>query len=750
MFVPDKKHNGKGRVKITLAIAIFQKEQNLRKTIILLQLLLINLVLANTASDNIPHLVGYWKFDETSGRIAADSGNNKNNGQLAGSVDWVPGSGKFNGAVSFDGKDNTACIRIPIKGMTPNRGTIVLWTRLAEPQSKNSRGGYGFLFSARGRPDRVQIYINEYDMTLNLGLGNTFRRAEKIEKLLTETWYHIALTWDGNNHFVYLNGVQKAAGTYTGLSTLETTANIGNNGRHPDQAFHGIIDEVAIFDQPLSENEITKIYSGGISLFVAAPDLQLFVDAPQTAESVLKEGQLQKAVGFLEEKIAELKKYKEGNLSDTKAPYEQIFADLYFELAKARESAGSAKKDIAAAYKLAATAREVPLEKRGEALLWLYENIDTVEYENIVQSFIQSNNDYLKSVVLKSGILAGEQKQKTAIKFLEGNLAAYLRWQQKHFSGDTTVVDSVPEAYFQLAKIKETAGMPKKDIADAYSRTFNSSRLKYVPERAAALIWLLNNDCDDKITAIIREFSQDPNNVEDFFKNVVGNVCRNFESGKNWAKYERFLNNLFAETKCNSYWTVFIESCIADKTSQWAKAYFNYINSRPKLKFARDRGTAEQNVIDNKFKEAAELYKNIITRCTPEDDKALFEFRLCECLYKTEEYRQVVPLFEGFIANNKATHRNLVKEALMMKGCAHIQLNEIDKAVDDFFTLMIEYPGTKEAKETNYFLGYCYMLQGKFRDAEEAFNSLLKSYPDSAFAEQARRYLARINLMTKN
>ena len=749
MFVSDKEHNGKRKVEITLAIAIFKKEQKVRKAIILLQLLLINLVLANTAGDNIPLLVGYWKFDELSGRIAADSSDNKNDGQLVGGVNWVSGNGKFNGAVSFDGKDNAACIRIPTKGMTLKAGTIVLWARLAEPQSKNSRGGYGFLFGARGRPDRVQLYINEYDMTINLGLGDTFRRAEKIEKLSTETWYHIALTWDGNNYFVYLNGVQKAAGTYIGLSTLETTANIGNNGRHPDQAFHGIIDEVAVFDQPLKENEIAGIYHQGVSLFVVAPGLQAFVDAPQKAESIPGEGQPQKAIAFLEEKIAELKKYKEGDSNDTETPYNQIFACLYFQLARTKEVAGLPKEDIAATYKLAVTTGVPSLEKQSETLWWLYNNVDAEAYENIIQTLIQNNNNYLKSAISKIEALAGEQKSKTAIKFLEGNLSAYSRWQQKNPSGDKIIADSIPAAYFQLAKIKEISGMPKKDIADAYSRTFSASRLKYVPERTAALVWLLDNDCNEQTSTIIRKFTQDTD-ANDFFKNVIGNVCRHFESEKNKDKYERVLNALFAETKHLSHWAVLVESCIADKTSQWAKNYFNYIDGRPELKFARDCGMAERYAADGKFREAAELYKSILTRNTPADDKVTFEFRFCECLFKAGEYGEAVPLLEKFIASHKAAHRNLVKEAMLMRGCANIQLDEVDKAVDDFFILTIEYPGTKEAKETNYFLGYCYMLQGKFRDAEEAFNSLLKSYPDSPHAEKARRYLARINIMTKN
>jgi len=719
------------------------------KKMTLLLMLATLLIFANMACADGANLVGYWKFDELSGRIAADSGDNKNDGELIGSVDWMPGGGQLKGAISFDGTDNTTCIRILTKGMTPKAGTIVLWARLAEPQSKNGRAGFGFLFGARGKHDRLQLYVNEFDTMLNLAIGATFNTAENIVKLNTETWHHIALTWDGTNYAVYVDSVLKTDGRYVRLVTLEPTANIGNNGRFPDQAFHGIIDEVAVFDQPLKENEIAGIYHQGVSLFVVAPGLQAFVDAPQKAESIPGEGQPQKAIAFLDEKIAELKKYKEGDSNDTETPYNQIFACLYFQLARTKEVAGLPKEDIAAAYKLAVTTGVPSLEKQSETLWWLYNNVDAEAYENIVQTLIQNNNNYLKSAISKIEALAGEQKSKTAIKFLEGNLSAYSRRQQKNPSGDKIIADSIPAAYFQLAKMKEISGMPKKDVADAYSRTFSASRLKYVPERTAALVWLLDNDCNEQTSTIIRQFTQDTD-ANDFFKNVIGNVCRHFESEKNKDKYERLLNALFAETKHLSHWVVLVESCIADKTSQWAKNYFNYIDGRPELKFARDCGMAERYAADGKFREAAELYKSILTRNTPADDKVTFEFRFCECLFKAGEYGEAVPLLEKFIASHKAAHRNLVKEAMLMKGRSYVQLNEIDKAVNDFFTLIVEYPETSETPETNYFLGYCYMLQGKFKEAVEAFDCLIKSHPDSTYAAKARVSLDRIKNMTEN
>ena len=46
-------------------------------------------------------LVGYWKFDENSGTVAADSSGHDNNGSLQGGVTWA--NGYTNSDLNFDG-----------------------------------------------------------------------------------------------------------------------------------------------------------------------------------------------------------------------------------------------------------------------------------------------------------------------------------------------------------------------------------------------------------------------------------------------------------------------------------------------------------------------------------------------------------------------------------------------------------------------------------------------------------------------
>jgi len=54
--------------------------------------LVLGLVLTSAAKGADPDLIGYWKFDETSGTTAQDATGNGNDGTLNGDPQWVAGS----------------------------------------------------------------------------------------------------------------------------------------------------------------------------------------------------------------------------------------------------------------------------------------------------------------------------------------------------------------------------------------------------------------------------------------------------------------------------------------------------------------------------------------------------------------------------------------------------------------------------------------------------------------------------------
>lgn len=199
---------------------------------------------------------GHWPLDETEGAVAHDLSPNAAHGAASG-IDWQP-QGKFDAAADFDSEFDR--IEIPISAASASRGTISLWCKL-HPDPQPTRHVY--LFGHSTSPyysNRIQLYTNNGDRALDLGLGDSHAIATGLQTLLPQTWHHIALTWDDGSYSVFVDGILKTEGTYTALTSLNSTADIGNDGRldgsQRHEAFNGLIDDVQLYDYPLAAPEM--------------------------------------------------------------------------------------------------------------------------------------------------------------------------------------------------------------------------------------------------------------------------------------------------------------------------------------------------------------------------------------------------------------------------------------------------------------------------------------------------------------
>jgi len=210
----------------------------------------------DTISPQDPALVGFWSFEEGSGTSSADKSSNGNTATLGGTVQFTP-SGKSGSGVTFGARSEY--VQVGTNNWDAGKGTIMLW---AYPESFSQKDAY-YLFGHTTQPawnNRIQLYITP-DGNLNLGLGNTHTQALGIAALPLNTWSHVGLTWDGSNYVVYVDGVSKAQGSYAGLSTFNSVANIGNAGNDMERTygFSGKIDEVQVYNKALSATEIQAL-----------------------------------------------------------------------------------------------------------------------------------------------------------------------------------------------------------------------------------------------------------------------------------------------------------------------------------------------------------------------------------------------------------------------------------------------------------------------------------------------------------
>jgi cytoskeletal protein CcmA (bactofilin family) len=196
------------------------------------------------ADTNGVNILGGLFIQGTLIETTSDSSGNNNEGVLYGSPSWQPSGGQSGGAIQFDG--GSSAVVISTDDMNPLQGTISLWA-YANAFDNNNRYIFGHT-SLPSWSDRIQLYTNDEYGRLDLGLGDAHSRHTNIQNLDEHRWYHIALTWDGANYVVYVDGAEKAIDSYMGLFSLGDIADIGNSGNpaYRDESFVGLIDYVRI------------------------------------------------------------------------------------------------------------------------------------------------------------------------------------------------------------------------------------------------------------------------------------------------------------------------------------------------------------------------------------------------------------------------------------------------------------------------------------------------------------------------
>jgi hypothetical protein len=224
-----------------------------------------------------PGLVGWWRFDEGSGTVAGDNSGNGNNGAIYGAT-WV--AGKYGDALSFNGINNSVIVPQNSILSAPARLTVEAWfdpSTLA-PSVQQIVGKQVFYNEYRliltGNAIVGQIYDASHEYTVSSASGGVFAQ--------TGVWQHAALTYDGANLRLYVNGI--LVNTLAVAITINPNTSplyIGINGG-VNFPFSGIIDEVRIYNRALSAAEIQTD-------FQQAPDFSpyLLANVPQGTSQVI-------------------------------------------------------------------------------------------------------------------------------------------------------------------------------------------------------------------------------------------------------------------------------------------------------------------------------------------------------------------------------------------------------------------------------------------------------------------------------
>jgi glucose/arabinose dehydrogenase len=193
-----------------------------------------------------------YAFNEGTGTSAGDASGNGLTGTIAGAT-WTP-SGRFGGALSFDGIDDRVSIGSSA-ALNLTTGTVEAWVRL-----DNLNRWHGVLAKGNVNSDPSQNYAIEVDdgnfVSCVIGNGTSSNVVKSTTQVAAQQFYHLACTWDGSQLRLYINGVlnRSVSQTITPASNSSPLF-IGQYGGGVDR-LDGVIDEVRIYGVALSQAQI--------------------------------------------------------------------------------------------------------------------------------------------------------------------------------------------------------------------------------------------------------------------------------------------------------------------------------------------------------------------------------------------------------------------------------------------------------------------------------------------------------------
>jgi len=202
-------------------------------------------------------IAGLWLFDEGSGNVIRDSSGNKHDGDLDGDFKWV--EGRFGTGLEFGGagfaqlRNSTA--DLAFGGVEPF--SITVWVE--------NQGGGTVIGKFNGG------IIGAYILAIGGGGTVTFHREvapwglSGSKALPVGDFGHVAVTYDGAEMKIYVNGkfdINQARGAQN--TDLVTPVLIGGRFTQgkPSEFFRGVLDEVALFNVALTEEQILEVMRG--------------------------------------------------------------------------------------------------------------------------------------------------------------------------------------------------------------------------------------------------------------------------------------------------------------------------------------------------------------------------------------------------------------------------------------------------------------------------------------------------------
>jgi hypothetical protein len=218
-------------------------------------------------------LVAFYPFNGNANDV---SGNNLNGtlskSSIVNSAFPVPGTDRFGNAdrsYSFNGTSSYITMGNPLLLKITNQITISAWVKTDNVLSAQTKAIITKVFfdpTAGNNPKGgYKIEHKGHLVSFSLGVGVVFGNDLYYSELIaSNTWVLITMVIDGTSYKLYKDG-QLATQMTGSINLTETRGDLTIGSYRDGFIFNGFIDDIAIYNRPLSATEVTQLYNQTIS-----------------------------------------------------------------------------------------------------------------------------------------------------------------------------------------------------------------------------------------------------------------------------------------------------------------------------------------------------------------------------------------------------------------------------------------------------------------------------------------------------
>jgi hypothetical protein len=211
-------------------------------------------------------VVGRWRFDERQPDRALDASGLGQMGTLVGFADGDRQPGRRGSALAYDPGRRTVVTVNDSDELSPREElTVAAWVRAADWDGNRRilQKGFG--------DDQYRLTAEEGKLVFQVreegGEAGPRSLTAAARLPAQNSWVHVAGTYDGARVRLLVNGVEVASAAAGGGRLAVTRDPLVIGGKRPADSsvgngFHGLIDEVVIYDRALSDRELRQLAQG--------------------------------------------------------------------------------------------------------------------------------------------------------------------------------------------------------------------------------------------------------------------------------------------------------------------------------------------------------------------------------------------------------------------------------------------------------------------------------------------------------